>query len=793
MRPLPGNFNVAIPLAKMSAASLGRACGRSAWVFFGLAMIAAPTLGWTQTKPAAKSRAHVPEPTAAGASAPVASGTLLPAAPGRAAEELTRLARALHDKPTTEIYEELSEFAEKRGHTELSARAALALGYYDYTREQFSAARKWLEEAAGDPLLADYALYWQALTDRAMGATDAAVDELRRYRQLYPNSVMSDAAVQALAQAALAADRPEDAVAALTDYPKTTTKASLVLLRAQAREKAALGKGELPFAAAADYLDLVYRFPLSEEAKTGVDKIPDLRLTLGEQFPGTPLETEIARAEALYQARRWKDMRAAYEELLPKVSGDAREHATLRLAQADIQAGATQDALGSLALTDPEVDAERSYVISQIQRTAKAESEMFDTINTLAAAHPQSPWTEEALYAGGNYYWVTLDRDGAVEYYQRLAAGFPTGRYAAICQWRVVWTAYLDRQPDVAVQIEQFLRRYPTAPQTVDALYWLGRSNEKAGALPRARGIYRAAVKRFPQTYFAERAAERLQAIGSEPLELVEITKVIPPAVPLPSWSAALPNAAMGRWTRAQALESIGFENSVELELRAGYADTHAPRLLLAAAEAAVESRRYSAGMVATRQLVPELEARRFEEVPDEAWRTAYPMPYQEPLESEARRNHLDPMLVAGLIRQESAFSAEAVSGRNAVGLMQLEPKTGSLLAGRLHVKFSRARLFDPEYNLRLGTAYLSDLLATNGSPEAALAAYNAGVDRVTLWTTGQNYTETAEFVESIPFTETREYVQVVLRNAELYRQIYDHRRPAETATVLKPAATVVQ
>ncbi len=135
-----------------------------------------------------------------------------------------RLARVLHDKPTTELYQQLSEFAEQHEHTELGARAALALGYYDYTREQFSAARQWLEEAADDPLLADYALYWQALTDRAMGATDVAVDEFRRYRQLYPNSVMSDAAVQALAQAALAADRPEDAVAALTDYPKTTTQ-----------------------------------------------------------------------------------------------------------------------------------------------------------------------------------------------------------------------------------------------------------------------------------------------------------------------------------------------------------------------------------------------------------------------------------------------------------------------------------------------------------------------------------------------------------------------------------------
>ena len=140
-------------------------------------------------------------------------------------------------------------------------------------------------------------------------------------------------------------------------------------------------------------------------------------------------------------------------------------------------------------------------------------------------------------------------------------------------------------------------------------------------------------------------------------------------------------------------------------------------------------------------------------------------------------------MLVAGLIRQESAFNHEAVSSMAAVGLMQLEPTTGARMARSLRLGYSRSRLFDPDYNVRLGTAYLSGLLESYMTPEAALAAYNAGEDRVAEWTMGQNYEETAEFVESIPFTETREYVQIVLRNAELYRQTY-----ASTAATVPPA-----
>jgi soluble lytic murein transglycosylase len=90
--------------------------------------------------------------------------------------------------------------------------------------------------------------------------------------------------------------------------------------------------------------------------------------------------------------------------------------------------------------------------------------------------------------------------------------------------------------------------------------------------------------------------------------------------------------------------------------------------------------------------------------------------------------------------------------------------------------------LFDPEYNLRLGTSYISTLLRAYDQPEYALAAYNAGETRVKEWTSGQSYEELPEFVESIPFTETREYVQIVLRNAELYRQIYLSSRVSASA-----------
>jgi soluble lytic murein transglycosylase len=104
---------------------------------------------------------------------------------------------------------------------------------------------------------------------------------------------------------------------------------------------------------------------------------------------------------------------------------------------------------------------------------------------------------------------------------------------------------------------------------------------------------------------------------------------------------------------------------------------------------------------------------------------------------------------------------------------MQLEPKTARKLAQRNKVRYSPSLLVDPDFNVRIGTIYYAGLRKSYGTDESALAAYNAGETRVSQWNAGQSYREPAEFVDSIPFTETREYVELVTRNAEIYRKLY--------------------
>ena len=263
----------------------------------------------------------------------------------------------------------------------------------------------------------------------------------------------------------------------------------------------------------------------------------------------------------------------------------------------------------------------------------------------------------------------------------------------------------------------------------------------------------------------------------------VQFLSVIPPAPALPQMNQALNAKSEQQEARARVLSDIAFDASAELEYRAAHSATHSPKFLVEAAGAAIAAGHYGAGMSAIRQAFPQLEARRVSEIPNEAWRAAFPLPYESSVRGAAGMNQLDPMLVAGLIRQESAFESSVTSHAGAVGLMQVMPKTATKLARQLKLRYARARLTDPGYNLNLGSRYLANLIQALGTPEAALAAYNAGEDRVAQWTAGQKYLEPAEFVESIPFTETREYVQIVIRNAEVYRQVYGSSASGDQAT----------
>ena len=706
------------------------------------------------------------------------------AAPSTAAltpKQLETLSRELKGKTPDAAYARLGALASAKSSGIEGARAALALGYYDYCRQHYADAAKWFDRAKRDPLLADYTLYWQAENDLAQQHNAAALAEMQQFRKQFPNSVITEQALQTLGEAAMAASQPAAAVDALDQYSLTPERPALLFLRGEAHEAA-----QQSVQAASDYQSIYTHYPLSDQAKEAAVKLDFLRSTLSDQIPAMAADVRMKHAETIFGAKQWSDARTEYAQILPQLTGADHERAELRIMECGVALGAGITDLSALQVTDPDVDAERHYAVADYYRAQQQDAMVNQEVEAAVSRAPSSVWADNALFLAGNYYWVKLDRDQASSFYQRDEQQFPSSTHASSAQWRVAWTAVLKRAPNASDLLAEQLRRFPGSSFTADALYWLGRLAEEANNNDLARAYYAKLAERYPNSYFDLAAAQRPPRTDPGPVPTVDLLASIPSLPAASPMGGTIPAAAADRQSRADALRSIAFDSSADLELRAGYAATGEPRLLVEAAQADVSAEKWGAAIVTLRMVYPQLEYRPYASVPREVWEAAYPLPHEASIKHWAAHNNLDPMLVAGLSRQESAFDPNAHSNMNAFGVMQLLPETGRKWAQDQKVRYAQSKLFDPDFNIRLGTAYFAWLKQQFGSVEAALAGYNAGEDHVAQWT-ATPYRDLPEFVDSIPFTETREYVEIITRNAAIYRSLYPQSTAPAAAKSSKP------
>jgi soluble lytic murein transglycosylase len=226
---------------------------------------------------------------------------------------------------------------------------------------------------------------------------------------------------------------------------------------------------------------------------------------------------------------------------------------------------------------------------------------------------------------------------------------------------------------------------------------------------------------------------------------------------------------------KAELLGNGGLVDFAARELQAAASADTGNWVTAETAQLYIDTGHYDRAIEVMKRSTPNYFALDIADLPRPYWEALFPKPYWSDLKRHATANGLDPYLVASLIRQESEFNPAAVSRANAVGLMQLLPRTGKLVAREVKLKrYSPSQLYTPEVNMQLGTRYFKGMVDKfGGSFEYALAAYNAGSDRVEEWLGQGKYRDPQEFVESIPFTETREYVQAILRNASVYKQLY--------------------
>ncbi len=509
------------------------------------------------------------------------------------------------------------------------------------------------------------------------------------------------------------------------------------------------------------------RSPQATEAEQGLQRL-QIALTPDERF---------VRGNGLLEAGQGTPARIEFEAALSGLSGEDLELAKVRIGAARYNARESTAALQylqSLKVSSVEADAERIYYAIASARRAKDFTTMEALTKNLTAKYKDSRWWVESFVTIGNQYIVDGDTPQSVKYFARCADSSADSRLLSYCAWKVAFDSYFQRRADAYQKLNTFVERFPAAPQTSGALYYLGRLAEPKDPVT-AKSFYLRINESFPNHYYGVLARERLDEAKFRNVTAQSAYPSLAfPTVEVSSFEAD--QEVKQRTTRAQQLATAALDNYAEQELR-HYSRSGGPAPIVAMQLASLASKqgKHDRGIRLIKGTFPGYLYVPFDSAPSEFWKLAYPMPYREGIEKHARSQGLDPFLVAGLIRQESEFNPRALSRVKAHGLMQVMPATGRDIARRLGIKpFTTSRLFEPDVSLQMGTFHFKDWLkASNGQIEVTLAAYNAGKSRADRWLAKGNYREPSEYVENIPFTETREYVQAVIRNADLYRRLY--------------------
>jgi len=687
-----------------------------------------------------------------------------------ASSDLRPMARQLVEVRTPAAYAGVENYARVHAGTEAGALAWFAIGYAHYLDSQYPASITALQKAQsyiGE--LKDYTSFLIGNSYVQSNIPEASFTYLRDFGARFPDSLYAHDATIAYARALLATNQPSEAIHLLENHRSPANAETEYFLG-----KAYVQNGQNR--AGAEVLRRVYyNYATSytaDNASADLKKIPEAAL-----LPPATYSEHEHRAEALYKARRWG---AAAEEYRAMVDLQPTNSAALiQLANSYMHDGNTRDARAALdRIPDDGSDAsaEKWYQRAEIARKDNDDAGLNTILEHMRATTPKSPWLESALLSAGNMYLLRKDYDRAIDYYREIHQRFPDGTKAAYAHWKCAWLTYRQNRPEQARKyFEEQVEFYPGTNEVPNAMYWRARMAEDDKDYPTARAYYEKLSDRYRNYYYGVLARKRLAMMPvAAPADIAALQHIGSARTYDPTVQVTDPPEDDLHYMRARLLQNAGVTDLAVRELQAGSSEGPSWEMLEIA-------RIYSSGgeyyraLQALKRAISGYFAFDINALPAEYWHGLFPRPYWDALRHYSDENGLDPYIVAALIRQESEFNPEAVSHANAYGLMQLLPSTGKGEAKKQGLQhYSTNSLLDPTTNIELGTHYFRQMVDHfGGQIEYALAAYNAGTDRVADWRSSGTYRDIDEFVESIPFTETREYVQAIVRNAAVYKRVY--------------------
>ncbi|OGR08350.1 MAG: hypothetical protein A2341_25120 [Deltaproteobacteria bacterium RIFOXYB12_FULL_58_9] len=570
--------------------------------------------------------------------------------------------------------------------------------------------------------------------------------------------------------------------------------------------------------AASGYTAIVYYRPTDPLAHVAQARLA--QLVAAGRAPKASFGIRIARIDRLLKSRRFDDAQQELSEIDALATSPSRR-TSIKARKAQLayylrDSEVAQKLYAELAESSHGWR-KRSYEmwVARCLSSTNKNAEAIRAYLALADKNKNEQEGREALFKAAWLAYNSREHEQAVRHFGEFLERYPTDTAVDEVLWYLSWNAYrLDDLQTAYTTLERLRRELPRSPLVQGAIYWQGRILEHQGYATKAAEQYKLAFDHNPLDYYALLATRRLRggvdmtaivgaalvATTGDPRGLVsdkggsgaELRASPEPSVdelpeggrfePLSTtrlpWGGAIFdwNNPLGR--RALVLIELGLHHEAadlvqNLPIQPGHEASSVhyarARLLYGLGDFATAYKLTLANFRKEISTLPAAQTRHL-------FHIAYPTAFEPLVQSNGAKYGVSPLLLLAVMRQESAFETRARSWAAAMGLMQIIPPTGQRIASALGVEqFDAAMLNLPAVNVQFGAWYLSGLVSKyHGHLPLAIASYNAGPSAVTKWVDTASGIATDEFIEEIPYRETRQYVKRVLSNLQAYDILYD-------------------
>ena len=412
------------------------------------------------------------------------------------------------------------------------------------------------------------------------------------------------------------------------------------------------------------------------------------------------------------------------------------------------------------------------YWQARMWRKKNDERPMAKVVEQISKKYPSSDAHEDILLEISRAYKGNNKDEVAEIWWKKLLKNFPKRRSGEIAAWELAWYHYQQNNWETSLKyINDGLRNGINNPEVAAKfVYWQGKLAVLEKKQERAQRIFNNLLSWYPNTFYGM-------------LALRTMSSLVPKKIPYKEkdyWHDNPPelkaNEERTELEFAEFVMAAGDGNIGAKHIR-NLVDLKSPKELIWKSSLVLDEygEYRSLQTIVVNHYLGDLKRIPIQD--QQVWTFAYPRPYWMDVQNFSKNAGIDPYLALAIMREESLYQADVVSPASARGLMQLMPYTGKRVAKIIGLQLKDEKdLFDPKINIQLGTSYLGQISRRFGEVIQIAGSYNAGPGRMKEWLKRFPDRDLDEFVESIPYIETRNYVKRVFRTHQLYKAIYEAR-----------------